>query len=60
MANEADIADEQTVPEYRDLMTEQALQIVEMDAQFDTIGRAAHCLRLEVLRLRKILGISAN
>jgi hypothetical protein len=41
-----------TVAEYRDKLTDQAISIVEMDAEGDAIGRAAHCLMLEVRRLR--------
>ena len=43
------------VAEYRERLTDQAMQVVEMDAEGDLLGRAAHCLRLEVLRLRGVV-----
>lgn len=43
------------VAEHRDQLTENALQIVEMDAHLDALGCAAHRLRFEVLRLRRLL-----
>ena len=48
-------SEELGVAAYRERLTDQAMQVVEMDAQGDLLGRAAHCLRLEVLRLREVV-----